>query len=209
MAGFRLSSGEVIEVDEDVLTEVEGKAWRRHKGSVGRTYRYEGKTCRETLASAITGEKAGPGCVWAHLDDNWRNFRRENLVIRPRGWKLAEGREERLFKEGDIRNRQTRNNPTGYVGVNKAGNKFRAVATVNGKQKYLGLRDTPEDAARLYDQALIAQDLPAINFPPDGPSYLEAEQTRIREQKETRLRALRAEVAQLEAELATLPLQKP
>lgn len=202
--------GERFYVDDDMVERVEALTWNPRPGKgVQRTYREDGKVQTQSLAEFITGEKAGKGYTWVAEDENWRNFRRENLVLKPRGWKLAEGREERLFKDGDVRNRQTRTNPTGYVGVNKAGNKFRAVATVNGKQKYLGLYATKEEAARAYDAALIAQGLPPVNLPPDGPSPLETRQERVRQQKEARLHELRAEVARLEAELAAPPRQEP
>lgn len=166
MASYELRTGETIYLDDDVAETLAGQAWRRSpSGSVYRNYRHRGKVKTESLAAVVTGESAPRGYVWAPVDGNWRNFRRENLEVKPRGWQLAEGREERLFVEGDIRPRETKPNPTGYRGVHKSGRKYKALATVNGKQTYLGLRDTPEEAARLYDQALIAQGLEPVNEP--------------------------------------------
>ncbi len=47
-------------------------------------------------------------------------------------------------------------NTSGYKGVSyeKARSKYKALIYVNGCQKYLGLRDTPEEAHQLYLKAL-------------------------------------------------------
>ena len=49
---------------------------------------------------------------------------------------------------------RTDKSKTGFVGVRANKNKFRAVIRLNGKSMYIGSRDTPQEAGRLYDAAL-------------------------------------------------------
>jgi hypothetical protein len=49
------------------------------------------------------------------------------------------------------------NNPTGFKGVSKIGNKYRSRIGTNGKIKNLGTRDTPEAAHTLYVAAAQEQ----------------------------------------------------
>ncbi|TDE84687.1 HNH endonuclease [Deinococcus sp. S9] len=177
MATFHLSSGERIYVDDDILALIEGQTWSRDsKGTVGRSYRKDGRVRRQTLHGLIAeqmGERVPKGYVWTHLDDDWRNFRRENLRLAERGsWLYRDEAELSKWREKGSRVAATRRKPpekteegVRYRGVHKSGRKYKALATVNGKQTYLGLRDTPEEAARLYDQALIAQGLEPVNEP--------------------------------------------
>jgi len=45
------------------------------------------------------------------------------------------------------------NNKSGFLGVSKAGNKYKAQIKVDGKKIYLGSADTPDDAYEIYIKA--------------------------------------------------------
>jgi hypothetical protein len=60
-------------------------------------------------------------------------------------------------------------NTTGYHGVYKIGERFRAAITIDHKTKSLGTYDTPKEAALAFDRAVVQHKLPSskLNYP-DG-----------------------------------------
>lgn len=75
-----------------------------------------------------------------HIDRNGLNNRKSNL--RP------------ATKNDNARNKgMQRNNESGYKGVSRCGPKWRACIAIDGKNKHLGLFDSPEAAAIRYNQA--------------------------------------------------------
>ena len=59
----------------------------------------------------------------------------------------------------------------GFDGVFKQRKKFRAMISVDGEPKYLGLFTKPRDAAMAYDEAIVTNQLPwkKLNFPDGMP----------------------------------------
>jgi len=59
------------------------------------------------------------------------------------------------------------NNTSGFKGVSLQGLKWKAQIRVNGRHVHLGMFDTPEEAARVYDQAAVRHfgEFARPNFP--------------------------------------------
>ena len=57
-------------------------------------------------------------------------------------------------------------NTSGFIGVSKLGGKWRAEFAVSGKNRYLGLFKTPEEAARARDSAVKSHrgEFAVLNF---------------------------------------------
>ena len=60
-------------------------------------------------------------------------------------------------------------NTTGFNGVSKKGEKFKARISINGKRKHLGIFTRARDAAMAYDKAILKYHQPRTKFNfPDG-----------------------------------------
>lgn len=77
-----------------------------------------------------------------HKDHNGLNNQKENL-------------RESCSKTNGYNRKQQSNLSGGYKGVSLSRNKFKASIKINGNHNYLGTRDNPKDAARLYNDAAL------------------------------------------------------
>lgn len=87
------------------------------------------------------------GLVVDHIDRDGLNNTRGNLRVTTQ-------------RENIVNRRVQRNNTSGYRGVSKQDGRWKAMLGVRGKHVYLGLFNTPEDAARAYNKAVLEHNEP-------------------------------------------------
>jgi hypothetical protein len=76
-----------------------------------------------------------------------------NLVGAKNGNKLDCRLENLIYRSREIASRKRKtSSKTGYTGVYKENNRFRAVISVNQKSLHIGMFDTPEEAAIAYNK---------------------------------------------------------
>ena len=94
-----------------------------------------------------------------HINGNTKDNRRCNLRIASR-------------RENQGNMRLPTHNTSGFKGVSfrKDRGKYRAYISINNRIKHLGYYDTPEDAARAYDEAarFYFAEFACVNFPRPG-----------------------------------------
>ncbi|TNE63639.1 MAG: Pathogenesis-related transcriptional factor and ERF protein [Bacteroidetes bacterium] len=78
---------------------------------------------------------------------------KKNLVGARNGDKLDCRLENLLYRSRSVASRQRKtSSKTGYTGVYREHNRYRAVISINGKSMHLGMFDTAEDAAAAYNK---------------------------------------------------------
>jgi len=121
-----------------------------------------GKYDQMTLASFLTGQRAGPGEQWRHLNGDPMDYRTENLSLERQGV----GTRNQGVAESNARRATERRQSGKMVGVRKHGARFYARITEQGnKMRPLGSFATEEEAGRAYDRARTELGLSVINFP--------------------------------------------
>jgi hypothetical protein len=138
---YRTHLGLKIEIDEEDFDLISSYKW------------YEAKTLNVSYATAYFGGgrknrkmmkmhrlilNAHKGEMIDHIDGNGLNNKKSNLRISTNQLNQA--------------NTRNFNNPTGYKGVYKEGNRYRARIGFCGKGVHLGCFSTPEEAAIAYNQ---------------------------------------------------------
>lgn len=139
-----LSDGQITLVsDEDFLFLV-GDQWRKSKnGYVVRGIRLNGVYTLIYMHVVVASRMKIEGLT-DHEDRNKLNNQRSNLRPATRSQNAA-----------NVGLRQ--DNTTGFKGVRfqKQSNKYEVFITVGGKTAYIGLYETPEEAARAYNAKAI------------------------------------------------------
>lgn len=151
-----MTRGALAKIDSADAHMVEAACWSLNTGGYARSaYDDEtGRTVSYYMHRVIAG--AGPDEYVDHIDGDRLNNTRANLRI----CSMAE----------NLANRGAQiNNKTGFKGVSfcRLTGRYRAILTVRGETFRGGRFDTPEQAARAYDELAKAKcgDFARLNFP--------------------------------------------
>ncbi len=134
MRTITLASGESSRVDSQDYDRINSYKWRNVHG-----YAMTGSKTR-SMHRTILG--APVGMTVDHINGDRLDNRRINLRLCTQ-----------IQNQGN--KRIPSNNSSGYKGVTKFNNKWRAMIGVRGNMAHIGLYNTKEDAALAYDCAAI------------------------------------------------------
>ncbi len=110
------------------------KTWKKADGKFKTETLYLHKLIAEKF---LTDHKQGKNRLVGAKNGNKLDCRLDNLVYRSRS----------------VASRQRKTTSgTGYTGVYREHNRYRAVISVKGKSVHIGMFDTPEDAAAAYNK---------------------------------------------------------
>jgi len=137
MKEIPLTRGKVALVDDEDFEWLNQFKW--FCNTAGYAVRNLPKRKSEYMHRAII--KTPDGLQTDHIDHNKRNNQKSNLRICDN----AQNQANRHYKKSKN---------SGYRGVEKRGNKFRAHITVSQNVIHLGHYDSPEEAALVYDGAV-------------------------------------------------------
>jgi hypothetical protein len=133
-----LTQGKVALVDDDDFEWL--NQWKWFCNKAGYAVRNLPKHKSEYMHRAIM--KTPDGLQTDHVDHNKRNNQKNNL-------RICNNSQNQANRHYD------KSKESGYRGVEKRGNKYRAHVTVNQNMIHLGHYENPEDAARVYNKAVI------------------------------------------------------
>lgn len=142
IAHISLSNGLWATVDAEDYAYLSRFKWCHHQGYAARGIRV-GDRIHTVLMHRII-MMTPDGVETDHKNGNGLDNRKKNL-------RYANG------KQNSQNRRRSSNNKSGYKGVcwNSRRGKWEVQIRINGKKKFLGYFNKPEDAARKYNQAAI------------------------------------------------------
>ena len=88
---------------------------------------------------------AAPASEIDHIDRNAKNNRWSNLREVPR-------------RQNQLNTEKYKNNKSGFRGVHRRGTRWRAIISINGKNRHLGDFDTPDEAAAAWQVAVRCEE---------------------------------------------------
>lgn len=145
MKTIKLTKGQVAQVSDEWYEELNKYNWYAHLDPPSQTYyalrrskRLFGKSKLIKMHRVVVN--APDNMIVDHIDHNTLNNQTDNLRV----CTVAQNQYNRKINK---------NNPTGYKGVKPHGRGYMARIRIDGKEIYLGIWDTPEQAARVYDEA--------------------------------------------------------
>lgn len=151
MVSIDVGDGLIAFIDDEDYPRVSKHTWRiRDDGYVQRTWKIGDRYHHELLHRFVL--RAAP----EDLVDHWRgerwDCRKENLRI--------------VTHQQNCMNRAPRDGRQ-YKGIYPHGRKWKARIKMDGVNQYIGIFDSPEDAARAYDEAArqMFGEFARLNFP--------------------------------------------
>lgn len=126
-----------VKVDPDVLSKAVRRSWHLHQGYPATTLGSGKKSYKLYLHRFVM--RASTGTLVDHKNGDPLDNRRENLRLASKG-------------ENTINTGPLSTNGTGFKGVSKRGNRFRAFVHKDGKTIFLGSFVKAKDAACAYNR---------------------------------------------------------
>jgi hypothetical protein len=147
MKEIPITKGYTAIIDNEDFDRVKDFKWHYHgKGYAARGYNNNGKVVIEKMHQRIIGRPKGNMEI-DHINGNRLDNRRCNLRIVTHQQNTFNSHRKKPQKPGV--------NPSRYKGVTWRNdrNKWRSCITLNGRKYYLGLYNTEEEAALVYNEA--------------------------------------------------------
>lgn len=151
-----LTQGKIAIIDEEDYPLVSKSKWFAVQFDNGLWYAYTNRPRRIAMHRVIMGDP--PGMLVDHKDGDGLRNTRDNLRVCTRAQNLQN------------RRGPTKKSKSGYMGVSPVRGRWVVYIGVDGKSRYIGTYDSPEEAARASDESAIRfhGEFASLNFPPSA-----------------------------------------